>query len=959
MLAFKNTDGNIVLEAVKTDGTPCGWPWGGPEINGLAVWQVLTSINQALKPNYPNNVSKNLIGIIANGTDSMYMDASNQSPDVPHSFIVNPACVTNARYGGDFGVTYEDSYVFNRSDPFDSEHTSEKRWSSMNACHRTVSYTPVTCSISTSAGTVNLGENLTIDILGGSKLPVKIDGGDYSPGYAVRLFVERSDFAEISPLPASLTQTSGLQPGNRFYYQLGTENDCRFSSSTGTCSHSVTISDLPAGSYNFHCDIPEASGFEQQNCTGDPWCSFEGGDPANTCSGWFSCSDGDNANVIVNSGPPEPPTNLISSCSAADTLELNWTAVSGASTYLIRVDDGNPGDGVTVIGYEDSVTCKADHPSWDVCLEVPSAITSIDVVVNPTTFTAASWSVYSVNSGGQPSVSSELKILYSCIPNCRDIEGHPTVTQGDTALYSAIFESAHGFLGGTFSVKGITDPSYSANIQWPVRNFGDATTLTQRSDGVFSWDTTTVPPGRYNLYCRTWNDSKAECQGDSTTAHTPPIYTCKGGVASKEVEIVLPKFTISGMVYDGLGQGTLTYCTNSGSATAWNGGDAMSVAVSGLTPAPSPSGTTLVNGTNGTYSSNPFESNGTDLATVQMSGIPSGYSIICPAGAQYSGIPANVDTTGVDFYISQIKGPWWQTRSGLAYGTAITSNLPRGAGGIPDPLCVLNSATCVPFLITGALGDVDPYTSAGIPMASAINGTADFDSQHKNAGGAFFDSAIHSDAALAKETYAVLSRRFDLTTATSLSSPLTSAPSGATPQVDANVYKYTGDLDISPSPSWNIAGQKIVIFVDGSVAVNGTGAGPFITVGTDSFFAVIATGNITFSQDIGATIVYGGVPIITPQIEGMYVADGTFTVEASSDPDAIDKMFIGAGSFVGWNGVSLPRDFETVADPTTGLLNNYVPTDTFIFRPDFILNTPELMKRSTFNWREINSITQD
>lgn len=63
-----------------------------------------------------------------------------------------------------------------------------------------------------------------------------------------------------------------------------------------------------------------------------------------------------------------------------------------------------------------------------------------------------------------------------------------------------------------------------------------------------------------------------------------------------------------------------------------------------------------------------------------------------------------------------------------------------------------------------------------------------------------------------------------------------------------------------------------------------------------------------------------------------------------------DRKFIGAGTFVGWSGVELLRSFDPGDDPT---LNNTAPTETFVFRPDFIVNAPRIVKSAQMTWREI------
>jgi len=984
VISYRNSENKITLAATKTDGSSCGDGWGMTWGDGLAVWKKIEPANSNppswLKPNYPQVgslqefISKDLHGIIGDGEYKISLPTSSDDPMTSNTYLLNPACTTNSGYGGGGanGTQYDYDYVFNTSTDRndDSDNTAEKRWKAMAACYSTVDYAPIQCTVTTSASTFAEGESITVNLWGGSRKPISIDGAGKSSGYTTRLFLERTDFREISPLPASLTYTDG-QPGNVFNYHIDTA-DCAFGSATGTCNSSFEISDLPAGAYYFHCDIPAVpvpgqpagNSFEPQNCSGNPWCSYEGGDPANTCTDWISCSAADNINFVVNQPLPTTPTGLISSCTAGQSgsrLTISWDDMPDADTYFVRVDDGVSGvDNIDAVGYVGADTCGS-YPNWDVCITTVG--TTIDLIVDPDTFVDADWFIYGVNGTGK-SVTPGSGVLQSCIPNCTDLSGPVSVFQGQTADFSANFTSAHGYLGSAVSVGqgGV----FNSQTQWNPQSTDCGSTSTSCSKS-FAWDTTGVPTGTYDVFCKAWNDGIAECRGDASYVDTPPRYACAGGsgATTMSVEVLPPQLNIIGSVYDGTGGISGNFCAPQAGDTVLTGEPGMQVAVTGLTPTPDPSAISTV-GTDGVYTSGVFQPGGVgDAATVTLSGIPAGYSFVCPANGIYPSVSTDsitADIENVHFFISQLKDPWWQTRSGLVYGqNSVTSSLPYVAGSL-DPTC-LASSTCVPFLITGAIGDLAAEKlSAGIPMSSTgINGTQDYDTEHQN-----FTAAPHSDSNLAKEGYASLSRRFDLTTATTLADTLNVVPTGATGQGSdgTEVYIRTGNLTIAPSATWNIAGnRKVVIFVDGNILVEANGTDPLITVEPGSFFAVIATGNITFDADIGAPINPGGTPTITPQIEGVFVANGTLTVNAYNTNDVYERMFIGAGSFVGWSGVDLQRDFAIDISGgganLSGTLNSYVPTDTFVFRPDFILNTPELMKRSTFNWREINSITQD
>ncbi|MBI2010089.1 MAG: hypothetical protein HYS86_02800, partial [Candidatus Chisholmbacteria bacterium] len=75
-------------------------------------------------------------------------------------------------------------------------------------------------------------------------------------------------------------------------------------------------------------------------------------------------------------------------------------------------------------------------------------------------------------------------------------------------------------------------------------------------------------------------------------------------------------------------------------------------------------------------------------------------------------------------------------------------------------------------------------------------------------------------------------------------------------------------------------------------------------------------------------------------LEGVYIANGTISTGES------DTKFTGEGTFVGWSGVNLQRDFEDTR-------NNTEPVEVFRYRPDFKLNLPGFLRRPTIEWQEV------
>jgi len=170
-------------------------------------------------------------------------------------------------------------------------------------------------------------------------------------------------------------------------------------------------------------------------------------------------------------------------------------------------------------------------------------------------------------------------------------------------------------------------------------------------------------------------------------------------------------------------------------------------------------------------------------------------------------------------------------------------------------------------------------------------------------------------------------------------------PSQAPLNNGRQAYYANGNATIQSA--WSVANtDSIVVFVNGSLTIKNT-----VTVAPGGFVAFIVKGDITIDPSVGTT----DYASITPQVEGLYIADGIFTIDslASGTTKVHDKKFVGAGTFVGWSGVSLERDYRDTATPDLGLKNNTVPTELFVARPDFQLAAPAKLLRPLYNWEEV------
>lgn len=146
------------------------------------------------------------------------------------------------------------------------------------------------------------------------------------------------------------------------------------------------------------------------------------------------------------------------------------------------------------------------------------------------------------------------------------------------------------------------------------------------------------------------------------------------------------------------------------------------------------------------------------------------------------------------------------------------------------------------------------------------------------------------------------------------------------------VYWATGNMNIA-NGTWQIAsGEKIVVLIKGNLTIKNR-----INVAPGGFLAMIASGDISIDPSVDSE---DG----QPAVEGVYIADGRFST-GGGDP-AGDKKLVIAGTFVGWQGMALNRDFKSDR-------NNSEPAEAVIYRPDLITSAPSFMKRPTYVWEEV------
>lgn len=391
-------------------------------------------------------------------------------------------------------------------------------------------------------------------------------------------------------------------------------------------------------------------------------------------------------------------------------------------------------------------------------------------------------------------------------------------------------------------------------------------------------------------------------------------------------------------------------CIGGGGATTLGAGASLTTTgKAGGAPGTNPAASI----TGSTFSVSPWYWNpsGNNTLTLNPGTAPNGfpYTCTCPAGCTYSGVSS--PSTNRRFYIQQndlVNGGWWQVLGGGAYAAQTTGVALRSY--VPSFYCT--APGCKPFILGQNLTN-DP-DSAGVAVTGG--GNVDSLSSPGNQGTHVTQRGTQTVArgsvnTRVKEGYDFFAREMNLG-----SSPQqdfigqendaqkpTSPPSGG-----KSSYYRNGNLTIQ-SP-WQIAaGESITVFVNGDLTISDpTNAGGLIQVEEGGFLAFIVRGNIIVTPSVGNSTLTS----LATNIEGIYVADGTMIFQGAGTAAGGDKRLVLAGTYVGWTNVTIQRDYSDGGARQAE--NNTKPATTVIFRPDFVINTPDQMKRSSYIWQETN-----
>lgn len=346
----------------------------------------------------------------------------------------------------------------------------------------------------------------------------------------------------------------------------------------------------------------------------------------------------------------------------------------------------------------------------------------------------------------------------------------------------------------------------------------------------------------------------------------------------------------------------------------------------------------MVGSAGGAYSINALGANdGRYSAT--LNGLEGAYVCACPSGCTYTGLDA--PEAGVNFYLTEASDPWWQAQGGpvLSYassGIGLRSYIPT----------TCSAPTCDPYLIT----QLDGANTSGFIW---LNQGADFDlrfeagNQETPIDEDGNDLAIQATPVVKRENYTYFWKlsRLPVTASsdfgTNGQAVSLSKPSADPVNTDAYTYFHQGDAVLDSD--WSVAAdESYIVLIDGDLQIEAS-----TTVEEGGFLAFVVSGDITFDEELG----HDDPALTAAVVEGVFVADGLLNWPSRGVAGGGDKKFVGAGTFVGWSGLAMDRDYDDGGSGSGN--NNFYPTEFFRYRPDFLLNAPDGFERPMYSWREI------
>jgi hypothetical protein len=284
------------------------------------------------------------------------------------------------------------------------------------------------------------------------------------------------------------------------------------------------------------------------------------------------------------------------------------------------------------------------------------------------------------------------------------------------------------------------------------------------------------------------------------------------------------------------------------------------------------------------------------------------------------------------------NGSWWQVRGGLVgsnaeSGLAIESNIPITSCQLPD---------CDPSLMSTDTSGLANSAGYVLTMGGSLKVNGGVTSGAENI------FSVGTGQSRYYEYFDFFFRNTDFGLLP-IDDFLTTYTEAQKPNYSPTKIEYYRNGDLTIRSQWHVvSGEQYVIFVDGDLFMtDGDGSSDqLIQVDNGGFLSFIVSGNIYIDESLGNSDLNN----TTANIEGVFIANGMIQVQSRGISGGGDDRFIAEGTFVGWSGVQLERDFDDGFNRDEE--NSDTPTEQFIYRPDFVLHLPQVLRISPRIWQQ-------
>ncbi len=285
-----------------------------------------------------------------------------------------------------------------------------------------------------------------------------------------------------------------------------------------------------------------------------------------------------------------------------------------------------------------------------------------------------------------------------------------------------------------------------------------------------------------------------------------------------------------------------------------------------------------------------------DLENIPATYVPS-TAAGCNQGATLTTV-SNPSSTNY-FYLTPYREAWWQAVGGSVYaGGSVRSELPSGS----EALIVPGAGGALGALMR-ASGSLD--TGAGEVSAEGYSAVTAYRGRTMN----YDYFAAHMGVTPSTVNYWA---------ADTMNKP-------ANDPERVFYYQNPSGSEASVTSPWTVAaGESYVVFVNGDLRIAAD-----VVVEEGGFLAYIVNGDVRVS------------PAVT-DVAGLFVVDGVLSTETNATVDVPVEF---QGSVVVWGGINFGRDLITG--------NVSQASETFVYRPDLLVNMPEAMKVFALRWEEV------